>query len=305
MKIVIFDCNGGKFTKVLREHWESQGHKVEFTLYWDPVMCQDADVIFFDWVDNSVQRASDPNDKFYSELKCDFPKGRAKIICRCHDIDMWCHNLRGVKPGFIDDLVFVADHTARIAKERGEDKADRVHIIKHGIENKFTFKEHVHNKKIAWVGRYDSNKNFYKALDILMELPRDYELHACGRRKLANWEEAYFDDRVERNGLKVFYYEDVPDMNAWLEDKEFSLLTSGKEAFSYSTAEAMSKGIKPIIHHFYGATEVYPEKYIFDSNSEAVKMILSKDYNSIEYMDFIKKKYPISKFFEEYDKLLK
>jgi glycosyltransferase involved in cell wall biosynthesis len=218
---------------------------------------------------------------------------------------MWCHNLRGIQKGFVDDLIFVAKHTARISQERGEIGGAKVHIIPHGIDlNKFTFKERTPTKKIAWIGRYDANKNFYKALDILMELPSDYELHACGRRQLANWEEAYFDDRVTRNGLKVFYTADEPDINKWLEDKEFYLLTSGKEAFSYSTAEAMAKGIKPIIHHFYAAPEIYPEKYIFDKNSDAVKMILSDEYNEKEYREFIEKNYPIKKFFEEYDKLL-
>lgn len=303
MKIQFFDSQNGKFSNILRFHWMERGHEVRYTPLWDPRLCEDVDMIFFDWADTSIQRASDPDDRFYSELKCGFPK--ARIVCRCHDIDMWCHNLRGIQPNFIDDLIFVAKHTARIANEREEDKAKRVHIIPHGIDlGKYTYRESPKTKKIAWVGRYDANKNFYKALDILMELPRDYELHVCGRRQLANWEEAYFDDRVARNGLKVFYYEDLPDMNAWLEDKEFYLLTSGKEAFSYSTAEAMAKGIKPIIHHFYAANEIYPEKYIFDKNSDAVKMILSEEYNSKEYREFIEKNYSLDKFFEAYDRIL-
>jgi glycosyltransferase involved in cell wall biosynthesis len=181
----------------------------------------------------------------------------------------------------------------------------RTHVIPHGIDlDKFTFKEHTPTKKIAWVGRYDANKNFYKAMDILMELPRDYELHACGRRQLANWEEAYFDETARRNGLKIVYTADEPDMNKWLEDKEFYLLTSGKEAFSYSTAEAMAKGIKPIIHHFYAAEEIYPQKYIYDKISDAVKMITSDEYNAQEYRKFIEDNYPLKKMLDAYDKIL-
>ena len=305
MIITIFDSNNGKFSNVLRFHWQSLGHEVRYTPLWDPRLVEGADVVFFEWADTSIQRASDPSDKFYEEFKCSFPKGKTRIICRCHDIDMWCHNLRGIQKGFMEDLIFVAKHTARIAHEREEDNADRVHIIPHGIDlDKFTFKERTKTKKIAWVGRYDANKNYYKPFEILLELPRDYELHMCGRRHIALWEEAYFDTLVKRNNLKVVYTADEPDMNAWLEDKEYYLLTSGKEAFSYSTAECMAKGIKPIINHFYAAEEIYPEKYIYDKISDAVKMITSDEYNPQEYRDYIAKNYELKRMLAEYDQIV-
>ena len=99
-------------------------------------------------------------------------------------------------------------------------------------------------------------KNPELALWIMMELSRDYEIHMVAHRRQAPWQIPYWDSLISKNKLKVHFEEDIPDMNAWWEDKDFALITSGKEAFSYVAGEAMMKGIKPIIHRFFGADEV-------------------------------------------------
>lgn len=304
MKLSLFDSQNGKFSNVLRFHWVKQGHEVLYTPLWDSRMCVDRDVIFFDWADTSCQRASNPDDQMYKDHGTTMPD--TNVIVRCHDIDMWCGNLAGIKPGFVKHLVFVADHIYRQAKEQNDlIPGAKIHIIKHGIDTeKFTFRKPNGQKKIAWVGRYDHNKNPEIALKILEELPRDYTLHILGRRHQASYQVAYWNWIIKRNNLNVVFEEDVPDMNVWLEDKDFLLLTSVKEAFCYAVGEAMAKGIKPIINRFYCAEEIYPEKYLYDKISDAVKMITSEEYNPEEYRGFIEKNYPLDKFFEAYDKLL-
>jgi len=302
MKIVIFDCNGGKFTNVLREHWKSQGHTVEFTLYWDPRMCQDADVVFFDWADNSVQRASNDKDVFYKKLDTSMPTG--KVILRAHDIDVWTGGLRNIQPDFVDETIFVADHIYRKAKSQQMlPLGSNVEVIKHGIDtSKFTFGEHS-GKKIAWIGRYDYNKDARLALLLLADLPRDYSLHLLGLAHKPAWEEAYFQNFIKLNNLDVTFTERVEHVNDWLEDKDYLLSCSKKEAFSYAVGEAMAKGIKPVIHRFYGAEEVWDEKYIWDTPSQAVKM-LKEVPNSQEYRNYIEKTYPLNKMLEAYDKVI-
>jgi len=76
------------------------------------------------------------------------------------------------------------------------------------------------------------------------------------------------------------------DTNTFLEDKNYFLSTSIHEGYGMAILEAMSKGIKPIIHNFYVADEFYPQKYLFNSVKEAVRMITSDDYDSAEYRDF-------------------
>lgn len=304
-KITMFDSNNGKFSNVLRFHWKEQGHDVEYTPLWDSRLCVDRDAIFFDWIDTSIQRASNPDDSQYQDHGTKIPTGN--VIARCHDIDMWVGNLAGVRPGFIRHLVFVADHIRRVAEERGEiPDGCQVHTIKHGIDlTKWTFRpKPPGTKRIGWVGRYDHNKHPELALQILMELPRDYTLHLVGRRHQAAWQVKYWDSLIKRNNLNVVFEEDIPDLNQWWEDKDFMLSTSGKEAFGYSIAEAMAKGIKPIIHHFYGAEEVWPEELLYSSVSRAVAEITGGGYAPAAYRNTIGTRYPIDRFYAAYDQLI-
>jgi len=304
MKLTMFDSQNGKFSNVLRFHWIKQRHEVLYTPLWDSRMCVDRDVLFFDWADTSVQRASNPEDQQYKDHGTTMPN--TNVICRAHDIDIWCGNLGRVPHGFIKNLVFVADHTKRLAETQNDIPPNvNVHVIKHGIDtDKFTLRPPNGHKKIAWIGRFDHNKNPEIALKILEELPRDYSLHILARRHQAPYQVGYWDWIIKKNGLNVVFESDVSDVNQWLQDKDFILLTSVKEAFCYAVAEAMAKGIKPVINRFYCAEEIYPEEFIFDKVSDAAKMFTYDQYTPLGYREFIEKTYPLDKFLKSYDALL-
>jgi len=311
MNIMVFDSNNGRFSNVLRYHWKSQGHSVGYTPLWDSRECVNRDVIFFDWVDTSVQRASNPDDQQYKDHGTSITKitKDTNIIARCHDIDMWAGNLRGVQGGYIRHLVFVANHIRRVAEEDGDIPAGtQVHTIPHGIDpNKFTLRQPNGQKKIGWVGNFEHKKNPELALQVMLNLPRDYTLYMCGRRRQPQWQIKYWDALIKRNNLNVVFESDVPDMNQWWDDKDFCLVTSQKEAFSYVVGEAMMKGIKPLINHFWGAEEVWPDALIFDNAMTAVDMITNEYQNiSPEFLrQYVIDRYPIDKMFAAYDELLR
>lgn len=291
-------------------HWEALGHTVLYSIYWNPDHVKRADVVFFDWVDNSLIRASNPDDDFYKLMKegvmdkmyGERPAGK-KIIARCHDIDAWCEHYKKVDWNWVNDLVFVADHIKELVCSNQQfPESLKIHTIKHGINpEKFTFRNKPKGNKIAWVGRITHHKCIELALQALAENP-EYELHAVGS-SLDSWELYYVDSFVKRNGLKFFHYPQVEDMNVFLEDKDFSLLTSFKEAFSYATGEAMAKGLKPLIHNFWGAEGVWPKKYIWNKVSE-VRPMLEGDFNPQEYHDFIKENYNLERMLKEYDQIM-
>ena len=301
MKIAMSDCCRGKFSNVIANHWRDKGHQVIQNVYWEPNNCKDVDVIFFDWADNSVQRASNPEDEFYKKFNVPYLNDK-NIILRCHDIDMWTGGLGGVKPNFVKHIVFVAEHIRRKAKVL---EGAEVHVIKHGIDtDKFTLRKSKQNKNIAWIGRFDANKDPRLALQVIQMLPRDYTLHILGTGPKARWQEAYWEEFIRLNDLSVTFTDRVDDVNEWLEDKSYLLHTAQKEAFGYVIGEAMAKGIKPVIHRFYGAGEVWTEEYVWDGVAQAVNMILSQEYEPDKYREFIMGIYPLSKMLEEYDKLL-
>lgn len=289
-----------KFTGDLQEHWRASGHKVKWDRYWDPQLTHWADISFFEFVDNSLIRASNPEDELWQGNPA---KGK-KIIARLHDIDAWCEHYKRVNWNWVTDLVFVADHIRDMVLSKYDfPQTLNIHTIKHGINlDRFQFRDLPKNNKIAWVGRITHHKCLELALQVLAENP-EHELHVAGS-SLDSWEKAYVDDFVERNNLKFFYHGQIPyeQMNDFLADKSYLLLTSFKEAFSFVVGEAMARGIKPLIHNFWGADTVWPEKYRWDKASDVKAML--DDYNPQEYREFIEKTYNINDMLSKYDKLL-
>ena len=83
-----------------------------------------------------------------------------------------------------------------------------------------------------------------------------------------------------------FFLHPRVDTNVFLEDKDYFLSTSIHEGYGMAILEAMSKGIKPIIHNFYIADEFYPAQYLFNSIGQAVDMLTNESYDSTEYRRF-------------------
>jgi len=299
MKICLFD-HVRKFTGDLVEHWEKSGHEVKVDRYFDPALVHWCDTAFFEFCDLSIQRASDPNDSMWDKT----PQPRNKsIIVRAHDIDIWTGHHNSVQFDFVNHLVFVAKHMQdKMLSEIKIPRETEVHLIKHGIHiDRFTFRERPLDKKIAWVCNCNEAKNLPLALQVIAA-NSDYSLHILGD-ELDSWKKAYVLDFIARNNLNVYLTERVDDVNQFLEDKDFLLLTSMKEAFSFVVGESMSKGIKPLIHHFYGAENVWDEKYLWNKVSE-VRPMLEGEYNSQEYRQYIEANYALPRMLDEYDKIL-
>ena len=304
MNIAIIDECNGKFMGDIREHWGREGHTIRFDKYFDPKLVHWADVTFFDWAGNNVQRASHSDDSFWTVD----PQPKNKIIClRAHDIDIWVGQHRNVDYSWINHLIFIAPHLMEKALSEIQIPENvKVHFIPHGINTKkFTFRKKERGKKIAFIGNICDQKKMENTLLILAELPRDYSLHVLGEH-LGSWRKAYVDYFIRHNNLNVIFTERVESVNDFLEDKDFLISCSIKEGFGYVMGEAMAKGIKTLIHNFWGADQVwdgYP--YIWNTISEAVKMILEDKYEPEIYRDYIIKNYPLDKMLKAYDELLK
>ena len=304
MKISVFDCCRFKFMWDLIRHWESLGHEVRKTLYWDPKMVNWADVTFFDWADMSLIRATNPDDPLYKDNGLTIPKDK-HIVCRCHDIDAWCGHYHRIDWNFVNDLIFVAPHIRDLVLESlTPPKTLKIHTIKHGIDtDRYTLRKNPKkNNKIGWVGAIKGHKCIELALQVLAENP-NYELHAVGT-SLDSWELAYVNDFVKRNNLRFTHQDNVQNINEFWEDKTFALLTSFKEAFSFASGEAASKGVKPLIHWFFGAEKIWPREWLWNKTSECRAMLTELKYEPTIYRKYIEDNYPLDKMLEEYDKIV-
>ena len=73
-------------------------------------------------------------------------------------------------------------------------------------------------------------------------------------------------------------------MNEWLEDKDYLIHPSHYESFSYAVAEAMAKGIRPLINRWPGAEETWGDEFFLDDfnleqDPERFRGIIEKKYN--------------------------
>ena len=303
MKIAFF-CSpgpGDTFIKPIIEHFE-KGHDIErFTgktkdeleglMNW-------SDVSFFEWCDPLVIHASQ------------MPATCHKV-CRLHSYEAFTDYPRHVNWDAIDDLIFVAPHIRDITLQQwpGIKGSVNIHIVSNGVDlDKYTFRGRKRGKNLAYIGYINSKKNpslLLQCMRRLVDLGTGFKLHVAGKHQDLRLQ-LYWEHMVKALGLEgnIVFHGWIDDMDAWLEDKHFAVCTSYLESFNYGLAEAMSTGMKPLIHNFVGAEYLYAKKWLFSSVGDFVKQVLMDDYNPKEYRAYIELNYSREKQLEALEEII-
>jgi glycosyltransferase involved in cell wall biosynthesis len=183
-----------------------------------------------------------------------------------------------------------------IANEVAQDlPAGKVTVIFNPIDtNLWDFKEREPGKRIGMVCRVHPVKNLALAGQIMLSLPTGYELHIAGKEDDGGTMRAYLETVLW--GKRVKWHGQVKNeaLNAWWNHMNYCLSTSASEGDPMNVLEAMAKGIKPVIHAWPGAKEMYPQDWVFDSAGMAAKMIEDFPYESNRYLDWVTKNRPVS-----------
>lgn len=308
MKIALFDPYWPKFTVDMVAWWRKAGHEVRYDRYYDPELVDWADVVWFDTCDNNIKSATNPSEALLSdwqrERKRDIPwalqdmdlTGK-KIIVRPIDIEVWYGHQDGVDWSTVTDCIFIAPHIRALMLDRLPYFV-RTHTIPCGVNlDRYSYREHSPGYDIAVVCEKWTSKGTDLILQIAHKLHENderYTIHWLGKWSDYEWEKAYFEDFIKAHDLKFVFTEWIEGDNAvneFLEDKDYLLCASHKEAFSYATAEAMAKGIKPVMHRFYGAEDLWPGM-TWSSIDEAVDMIVGtpiERYVSSAYVTYLRR----------------
>ena len=113
----------------------------------------------------------------------------------------------------------------------------------------------------------------------------------------------YIEDDLSTAKIVVQNWSD--DIDSWLENINYLVSTSVSESFSYIIAEAMAKGIKPVIYDRRGVSDIWGSEFAFATISDAVSMILPEsDYNSRDYKKLVKSRYALKHQIKKIRKLL-
>jgi CDP-glycerol glycerophosphotransferase (TagB/SpsB family) len=259
-----------------------------------------ADICWFEWCDDIIASASA------------MPVCRnKKVICRLHRYEAFTRYPARVIWESVDKLVIVTPHLKELLEKNfpGISKRVDIVVIENGVDlDRYSFKKRDAGCNIAMVGYLHSRKNPVMLLQIikkLVETDKRYKLFIAGRFQ-EQLLRLYWEYQVIRMGLSdnVIFDGWQRDISSWLEDKNYLLSTSIHESFGYGIAEAMARGIKPVIHDFLNADEIWDKRFLFNTVDEAVDMILDDSYDSEAYRDFIKSRFNLDDKVAEIRKLL-
>jgi len=151
-------------------------------------------------------------------------------------------------------------------------------VIYNAVEPlKWTYKPNrPRSHRIGMACFVNQKKNLPMALQILLGLPEDYELHIAGQVQDPCTAE-YLNYVAKCYKRKVYIYGHIlpSNMDTWWEMMEVCLSTSISEGNPNNVNEAMMKGIKPVVHAWPGAHQQYPHGCLFRTVDEAIAIILS------------------------------
>ena len=237
MKIAVFH-GGDIFIDPVIDDWISKGIEVRKCpnySHWDAFY---PDIVFFEFcTGNLVAYTNKFIDKYGK-----YPR----VVGRLHRIEARLGFHKTIKWKYVDDLIFVSDLYRKLCESEVNFGTTRVHTIPNGVDlNKFTLKKSFEpTYKLAYVAR----KVAHKGED---DLPAILD-------KFKAIDSRYTIDKAQGQ---------IPhsQMNDWLEDKDYLIHPSKDESFCYAVAEAMAKGIRPLIYPWWGAAETWGEEFFIEN----------------------------------------
>lgn len=302
-KIVFFVKQGldsflGEIINALSDEYEvkkiivTQYNQINDGMEW-------ADICWFEWCDELAIYGS----------KLDIAKEK-KIVCRLHSYEAFTDYVTQVNWENVNKLICISKYIKNIIVVKTNIRSEKAVVIQNGIDiDKYSYKERTTGFNVAYVGYINYKKGpmlLLHTFKAIYEKDNRYKLYIAGEFQDERYV-LYFSQMIKEMGLEnnVIYEGWQSELDKWLEDKNYILCTSLLESQNISVMQGMSKGIKPIIHNFVGAKEIYSHKYVWNSIDDAVNMITEKNYDSQIYRKYIEDNYSLDKQLESTNQLIK
>jgi glycosyltransferase involved in cell wall biosynthesis len=247
-----------------------------------------SDISWFEWCTDMVVEASK------------LPKV-CKNIVRLHRFEAYNNWPSQVQWENIDVLITVGNSFVKEALLRQVpdiENRTRLVTVPNGINpDKLKFIDRHRGKNLACVGYLNMRKNPMFLLQCMQKLhyiDPEYKLFFAG-----NFQDPMLEQYI-RHMVRVLELADVvffdgwqEDMNSWLQDKHYIVSASIGESQGMGMLEGMACGLKPVIHNFPGATQIFQPEFLFDISEEFCEQILSDTYEPQRYRKFVEENYPL------------
>ncbi len=305
-KIYIGDHLGQHRTTIQMEKWfTAHGHEVHWDTYYEPdrgplgptppnpSWIEWADVILFEWLEGMVELC----------LKAGWGK-KKPVYARAMDIEIWANNSSGADWTDLTGIAYTSKYMFSLSDKlhnfKQYPKLKTAHIPLSIDMNEWTYKERKPGHNVAVIGHMWDAKGpnlipqFVRQLiDKSGDDKWKFYIQGDWRHDVWEWYWQYMNHIIKELELEKNIILDethVESIDKWLEDKDFVVSFSHKDAFSLPMGEAMAKGIKTLPHNFMGAKDIWG-KYVWSSFSELFGELVLGDYDSKEYYTFVKDHY--------------
>ncbi|WP_082234760.1 glycosyltransferase [Halobacillus massiliensis] len=247
-----------------------------------------ADICWFEWCDDLAI--------YGTKLSLSYEK---KIIIRLHSYEAFTYNIHRINWHSVDRIIFVGqpikDYVLSQIPHVNQNKAV---VIENGVNlEKFTYKQREKGFNLAFVGYINYKKGpmlLLHAFKALHDRDPRYKLFIAGANQDKRYT-LYFNQMLEEFGLTdaVIIEPWQNDVNQYLENKHYIISSSLFESQHMSVMEGMAKGLKPLVHNFYGAKLIYDPSFVWSSIDEFVEMVLSNEYSPVTYRNYIEQNYSL------------
>lgn len=249
-----------------------------------------SDISWFEWATHLAHIGSQ------------FPKVCRSIV-RLHRYEAYLSWPKEILWNQIDLLITVGNSYVIKALEHWQpDIGRQVSIAKipNGVDlESIPFRNRPRGKRLAFVANLRIVKNpmlLLQCMHHLHQIDPEYQLYIAGGKGDLLIEH-YFQYQIKALELeKVIHFDGwQSDIQSWLADKHYLVVTSVIESQGMGALEAMAGGLKPVIHNFPGAEEIYGTNFLFNTTEDFCERILSGEYNPRLYREFVEQRYPLSR----------
>jgi len=152
----------------------------------------------------------------------------------------------------------------------------------------------VRGKRLAALGPFDARSNVMFLLQCIQKLryiDGDYKLYLGGEFSDRMVEE-YVRSTIDSLGLEGAVFLDGPVANevSWLKDKHYFVSVDISGARLGRVWSAMACGLKPVVHRFAGADEVFDKEFLFNISEQFCSQIQNSEYEPRKYRRFVEQR---------------
>ncbi len=247
------------------------------------------------WFDGGGQKLVEVSRAPYS--------GKIVVSLRPSDLDMmWVKEVRWEN---VDILLQIGGSDVEEGLRRWMPNIrnrTRLDIIPTGVDvARYPLRSRPRGKHLACMGGLSREGNpgfLLQCMQKLHYIDPEYRLFFSGQFQDPILEQ-YLKHMIQKLGLVgVVHFERTPsDWNAWLSDKHFVVSSSIDKTSVEMLLIGMASGLKPVVHDFPGADQVFPSEYLFNIAEEFCQGILDNAFDPAKYHCFVEERYSIQEQF--------